>query len=143
LSIEEEPGHFAQNGDTSEHGKVIIAPDSLYDYSEVTKTQEVFEDTHEQEGLTNKGIDNQNLTARYAVSYRSIDSASSSTNSYDERAISSGEEFMPSLPMKGGKGKSFFPVRNGGGLTRKINSFYSIPPPNFMFRPGISSEKLV
>ena len=107
MSIEEEPGHYAQNGDTSKHGAVIIAPDSLYDCSEVTKTQEVFEDTHEQEGLTNKSIDNQNLTARYAVSYRSMDSASSSTNSCDDRAISSGEEFMPSLRMEGARGKVF------------------------------------
>ena len=105
--------------------------------------RKVLEDSHEQEDLISKGKGKKGLTARYAVSYRSMDSASSSTNSCDDRAISSGEEFMPSLRMEGGKGKSFFPVRNGGGLTRKINSFYSIPPPNFMFRPGISSEKLV
>ena len=50
--------------------------------------------------------------------------------------------------MQGGRGKSFFPVRSSAGHlgpenSRKLNSFYSIPPPNFSFRPGVSTEKLL
>ena len=62
--------------------------------------------------------------------------------------------------MQGGRGKSFFPVRSrsmagagaagaggGGGVTgdssNNLNSFYNIPPPNFSFRPGVSTEKLL
>ena len=65
----------------------------------------------------------------------------------------------PSVTMQGGRGKSFFPVRaksmttgggggeGGGGVagesSNNLNSFYSIPPPNFSFRPGVSTEKLL
>ena len=93
--------------------------------------------------VTDKSLESQYMSAKYAVNYRSLDSNSSSTNSYDERASSSWEDSMPSLPMQGGKGKSYFPVNGAAGLTRKINSFYSIPPPNFSVRPGVSNEKLL
>ena len=93
--------------------------------------------------LPTKLLESQYMSAKYAVNYRSLDSTSSSANSCDERALSSLEESMPSLPMQGGKGKSFFPVNGAAGITRKINSFYSIPPPNFSFRPGVSNEKLL
>ena len=56
------------------------------------------------------------MSAKYAVNYRSLDSTSSSANSCDERALSSCEESMPSLPMQGGKGKSFFPVNGAEKL---------------------------
>ena len=93
--------------------------------------------------VTDKLLESQYISAKYAVNYRSVDTSSSSTNSCDERVLSSWEESMPSLPMQGGKGKSFFPVKRARGITRKINSFYSIPPPDFSFRPGVSNEKLL
>ena len=87
--------------------------------------------------VTDKLLESQYKSAKYAVNYRSLDSNSSSTTSHDSRAISSWEDSLPSLPLQGGKGKSYFPVNGAAG---KMNSFYSIPPPNYS---GVSSEKLV
>ena len=81
-------------------------------------------------------------SAKYAVNFKSHESNSSSNISGEETKMSSGEEFLPTNPLQGGKGKSFFPV-NAARFTRKTNSFYSIPPPNFPFPPGVRNEKLV
>ena len=82
--------------------------------------------------------------AKLAVNYRSIelDSSFSSNNSGEERTICSSEEMIPVHTMQGGRGKSFFPV-SASQLSMKSSGFYSIPPPNFSFRPGVSNEKLL
>ena len=81
-------------------------------------------------------------SAKFAVNFKSQESSLSSNLSGEETKLSSWEAFPPSYPLQGGKGKSFFPV-NAVRLTRKTNSFYSIPPPNFPFPPGVRNEKLV
>ena len=81
-------------------------------------------------------------SAKYAVNFKSQESSLSSNLSGEETRLSSWEAFPPSYPLQGGKGKSFFPV-NAARFTRKTNSFYSIPPPNFPFPPGVRNEKLV
>ena len=132
-----------QNGGVANHAKAPVILPNCNGSNGMTKLPVSLAEIQSKLKVTDKLLENQNSTARYAVSYRSLDSNSSSTNSCDERAISSWEESMPSLPMQGGKGKSFFPVNGAAGLSRKINSFYSIPPPNFTFRPGVSNEKLL
>ena len=81
-------------------------------------------------------------SAKYAMNFKSQESSLSSNLSGEETKLSSWEEFPSAYPLQGGKGKSFFPV-NSAKLTRKINSFYFIPPPNFPYPPGVRNEKLV
>ena len=67
-------------------------------------------------------------------------------------------QHQTSLQMQGGRGGSFFPVsaslrsaardadtRDTRDTRDKTNrkSLYSIPPPDFKFKPGVSGEKLL
>ena len=55
-------------------------------------------------------------------------------------------QHQPSITMQGGRGQSYFPVKTNSNNQQRQNnrnSLYSIPPPNFTFKPGVSGEKLV
>ena len=140
------PSKNLQNGSAGNAAQCPLIPlhsNGTAGVNGMSKSPSALAETQTKLKVTDKLLESQYRSAKYAVNYRSLDSNSSSTNSYDERAISSWEDSMPSLPMEGGKGKSYFPLNGAVGLPRKINSFYSIPPPNFSVRPGVSNEKLL
>ena len=144
--LREDQKKSVENGGAGNTGKCPLIPqhsNGTAGVNGMSKSPAALAEIQTKLKVTDKLLESQYMSAKYAVNYRSLDSNSSSTNSYDERASSSWDDSMPSLPMQGGKGKSYFPVNGAAGLTRKINSFYSIPPPNFSVRPGVSNEKLL